>query len=94
MIWVLLSGPLARRLPQSWHVPEKMAAATLAEDRAGAGQQMIASVNPQEWSRSIAAIKLFRANREVLDACGLAATRAGKAQRCSVKVEPSGEGEK
>lgn len=93
LIWALLSGPLARRLPASWHVPEKMAAATLVEDRATAGQQMIASVNPQEWSRSIAAIGLYRTNREALDACALAATRAGKAQRCSMKVEPSAEGE-
>ena len=66
----------------------------LAEDRATAGQQMIASVNPQGWAETVKAIKLFRANREVVDACGLAATRAGKTQRCSVKVEPAVEPEK
>lgn len=94
VLWAALAGPIVRKLPASWAAPEKMAAAVMAEDRASAGQHLIASVSPQGWAETVKAIKLYRANRNGLAACGLAAARAKKAQRCSVKVEPLLEGER
>jgi hypothetical protein len=35
VVWVCLSGPIARALPASWSVPEPMAAATLAHGSLG-----------------------------------------------------------
>lgn len=87
-LWTGLSGPIARTLPASWSVPEKMAAATMHEDPATAGQHMIESVNPQEWAESLAAIRLFRANREPLAACQRKARSGGAPTRCTISVAP------
>ena len=88
VFWMVAAGPLARALPSGWHVPERLAAATLHEDRATAGQHLIASVDPQGWAASVAAIQLYVANREAVERCRVAAATAGKAQRCVVLVHP------
>lgn len=88
VLCMLAAGPLARLLPASWAVPEKMAAATLHQDRATAGQQMIASVNPQEWAESLAAIRLFRANQRAVEACQAKARTADRAKPCEIRVQP------
>jgi hypothetical protein len=40
VLWSLLPGALARTLPESWHVPEWMAARTMRMDQAAAGQRL------------------------------------------------------
>ena len=89
LLWVLWSGPVARRLPAAWAVPERMAAATLDTDRASAGQRMIESVNPQAWTADVEGIRLYRANREVVERCKAAVAASGKAKTCSLKFEPT-----
>lgn len=86
IVWVCFSGPIARALPASWSVPERMAAATLRLDRWGAGARLMASASQQGWARLAAASDLERENRTALDDCRKAAGRTGKAQRCSVTV--------
>ena len=90
VLWMLAAGPLARAMPASWHVPERMAAATLNEDRATGGQRMIASVDPQGWKASLAAIRLYVANREAIAGCRAAAAKTDKARRCMISVPPRG----
>lgn len=51
MVWVSFSGPIARTLPPSWSVPERMAAATLRLDRWGAGARLMWSADPDAWER-------------------------------------------
>ena len=89
VLWVLWSGPAARLLPQAWAVPERMAAATLDTDRATAGQRLLQSVNPQEWTEWVAAFRLYRANRDVMERCRAAVASSGKAKTCSLRVEPT-----
>jgi len=55
IVWVGLSGPIARALPPSWGVPERMAAATLRLDRWEAGARLMQSANPQGWAQLIEA---------------------------------------
>jgi hypothetical protein len=43
VVWVCFSGPIARTLPANWHVPERMAAATLRLERWEAGGQIMRS---------------------------------------------------
>ena len=66
-----------------------MAAATLHQDRATAGQQMIASVNPQEWAESLAAIRLFRANQRAVEACQAKARTADRRNRAKSGFSPT-----
>jgi len=86
IVWVGFSGPIARALPASWSVPERMAAATLRLDRWGAGVRLMQSDNPQSWTQIAMGAKLERENRPALENCWRAATRTGKAQRCTVLV--------
>jgi hypothetical protein len=55
IVWVGFSGPIARALPASWSVPERMAAATLRLDRWQAGARLMQSANPQGWAHLIEA---------------------------------------
>lgn len=41
-LWSVLPGALARSAPESWHVPEWMAARTMGMDKEEAGQRLIA----------------------------------------------------
>lgn len=43
--WIALSGPIARALPHVWHVPERMAAATLGLQKWPAGNRWVADCN-------------------------------------------------
>jgi hypothetical protein len=89
IVWVGFSGPIARALPANWSVPERMAAATLHKDRVIAGQQMIASQDPQGWAETVAALGIFRANRETLTGCQRKAARSGATARCTISVVPA-----
>ena len=89
VLWVLWSGPAARLLPPAWAIPERMAAATLDTDRATAGQRLLQSVNPQEWAEWVAALRLYRANRDAVGRCRAAVAALGKAKTCSLRVEPT-----
>jgi hypothetical protein len=92
VVWVSLSGPLARTLPASWRVPEKMAAATLHLDRWAAGSQLMRTVDPASWNALVAASGLWRDNVGALEACREAAARAARPQRCTVTVEAPSQG--
>jgi hypothetical protein len=87
VLWVCFSGPIARALPASWAVPERMAAATLNLHRWDAGARLMGSDDPLGWARIVEGAKLERENRAALEECWKAAKRTGKAQRCSVMVE-------
>lgn len=89
IVWVCFSGPIARALPASWSVPERMAAATLRLDRWEAGARLMRSANPASWSGLVAASGLERENRAQLEACRKAALKAGKRQTCPLVVAAS-----
>lgn len=86
-LWVMMSGPIARQLPASWHVPEKMAARTLALDRWEAGGRLMQSVSPKGWVRLIEASEVEQANRSTLENCRAAALRLNKAQPCTIRLQ-------
>ena len=91
IVWVCFSGPIARALPASWHVPERMAAATLRLDRWRAGARLMNSASPQGWARMMQNMKLERENQVALDSCWNAAKRSAKSQRCVVSVAPGSD---
>jgi hypothetical protein len=91
IIWAAGSGPIARGLPSAWHVPERMAAATLRDDRWSAGQRLMESVDPKAWARVLDAAAFERANRVALERCALRAMGRREAQRCVVEVSSSSD---
>lgn len=88
LLWACLSGPVARALPEAWHLPEKMAAATLNMDQWDAGARLMRTADPSSWSGLAMATSHWRNNSDALERCGRAATKTGKAQRCVVKLDP------
>ncbi|MDF7773781.1 DUF6118 family protein [Sphingomonas sp. AOB5] len=54
MLWAILPGVVVRALPESWAVPERMAARTVGKNMWHAGQQMMAKGDPQRWERLVA----------------------------------------
>lgn len=88
VLWALFSGPIARRLPTSWHVPETMAAATLGMSRWDAGEHLQRTGDPRSWNGVAIAYALWRTNSKELEGCARAATKSGKAERCTVTLPP------
>lgn len=85
-VWALLLLPMARMLPTSWNLPEKLAAGVVGTDRWTAGERMMASYGPEAWNRIAQGAELETANREALDVCRKDAARTGKPQRCTIAI--------
>ena len=84
ILWVGLSGPIARALPNRWQVAERMAAATLKQDRWSAGQRLLAKVKPESWRTMVDDLRLVDDNRDALEAC-----RARGSSTCKVTMPVS-----
>jgi len=54
VLWSILPGAVARSLPVSWNVPERIAARMLGSDMWAAGANMMAKANPQQWNQIVA----------------------------------------
>ena len=87
IVWVGLSGPIARALPAAWSVPEKMAAATLNLDRWRSGARMMASENREGWDEMVSGANLVRFNETALAHCRAKAPQPGPPVRCVVEIE-------
>jgi hypothetical protein len=87
LLCVVLLPPIARALPTSWHVPDRLAAGVIGTNRWIAGDTMMASYAPQAWSRIAQAAELETANRTTLDTCRRNAARTGKPQSCIIGVD-------
>ena len=88
MVWVALSGPVARVLPTAWRVPERMAAATLHLNSWDAGEAMMKSADPVRWAHASQGIVLERQNQSVLELCWRQPVTSGHAARCSIQIKP------
>lgn len=52
-LWSILPGAVARSLPVSWAVPERIAARMLGTDMWDAGANMMAKANPKQWNQIV-----------------------------------------
>jgi hypothetical protein len=87
LVWSFLPGAVARALPDSWHLPERMATRMLdAPSATEAGIRLIRSQNPGEWQAMQFGAQLEAKNREALSACKTKSEKTGAAVRCSVLV--------
>lgn len=88
LLWSFLPGTIARALPDSWHLPERMAARTMDRDRWTAGERLLATSEPEHWRTVIFANAILQENREALGKCHDAAAKAKKPVRCAVEIGP------
>jgi hypothetical protein len=54
VVFAILPGAIARSLPVSWAVPERIAARMLGTDMWSAGQNMMAKADPERWEQIVA----------------------------------------
>src|SRR3546814_5190382 len=76
LLYALLAGLIARAMPDSWQLPERMATRALAEPTLwDAGTHLMQRASPASWEGIVAAANLARDNRETIEACGAAAAK-------------------
>ena len=85
-LWAILASPIARILPTSWLLPERMAARSLRMPMWEGGQRLMRAGDAQAFAGVLAGNRLATANRETLEACRKQAARANKAVRCAIEV--------
>lgn len=84
--WLGLSGPAARTLPASWQVPERIAAATLGQDRWAAGTRLMRGADEAAWRRLVQGQGIVVQNRRVLEACWKRAERLRQPVACEIRI--------
>jgi len=85
VLWAGLAGPIARSLPDSWQLPERMARRTLGEPTiVDAGVRLLRSANPTRWNEIVEAAQLSADNRETIKRCKTQAQRNRTTVNCSL----------
>ncbi len=87
VLWASLAGPIARAMPASWLLPERMAARTLRMPLWKGGQRLMRAGDAGAFAGVLAGNRLVTGNREQLKACRRQARRFKKAVRCAIQVE-------
>ena len=89
LAWAIVPGLVARKIaPANWHWPERIAARTLDMPMWEGGQRMMQSASPAAFRAIVAGDRIVTANRETIEGCSRAATKADEPVRCTVKVRP------
>lgn len=87
LIWSFMPGAIARALPDSWQMPERMATRMLdAPTATEAGIRLIRSQSPDGWQAMQFGARLESQNRAALSACKSKAEKSGAQVRCSILV--------
>lgn len=86
VVWSIVAGPLARALPTSWRVPERIAVAVLDTDRWGAGWRLMQFADPVAASDLDRSSQVWAANRETFAVCLRQAAQRNYPQPCKVTV--------
>ena len=88
VLWASLAGPIARTLPASWLLPERMAARSLHMPMREGGEHMMQVAVPDAVATPAADAQVVTTNiREALDACHKSVMRAKKAVWCVITIE-------
>jgi hypothetical protein len=87
LLWASLPGPLARALPESWHMPEKIAARVLRQPSIWEGGVRLMRVgSPKAWRAISAAAQMRRDNKDKLAACEKRALNLKRPVRCTIEI--------
>lgn len=87
LLWSMLPGVIARTLPVSWHMPERMARHMVGEPTLWeAGTRIMRASSPEAWQAISDAAEMRRENRETIDACEQAAKKLKQPVRCTISV--------
>ena len=89
LIGMVLPGMIARELPRSWHIPERIARHMVGEPSLWeAGVRLMRTDAPGIWEATRAAIDMRRANSTVIGGCEQTAARTAKPVQCVITITP------
>lgn len=88
VLWTTLAAPIARALPARWQIPEQMAASTLNLPMGEAGRHLLIADAPANWNALVDAWNIVENDREAVEACQKAATKAKGKVRCTIRIAP------
>lgn len=88
LFWATAGGLVARMMPESWRLPERMAARTLRLDRWQSGQRLMATANADAWNRIRAAANIEGDNRQAIERCTATAARRRADVPCTIVIKP------
>ena len=87
LLWSILPGTIARAVPESWQLPERMARKSVGEPSiVEAGIRLIRSQNPEAWEELAEAQRVLSANREKLSRCTEKARKEERPVSCSIRI--------
>lgn len=87
ILWAVVPGIVARALPASWHMPERIAARTVGEPTLWeAGTRIMHADSPEAWQAIADAADMRRDNREAIDACEQQAAKARRPVSCTIRI--------
>ena len=86
LVWLAITGPIARELPASWQLPERFAANTMGMSQWEAGTKLMAASDLDRWNSVVANEQLIADNKDAVAACRKVAATSGKIVRCAIKV--------
>lgn len=69
LLYALFAGPLVRLMPESWLLPERMAARVLWMDRESAGIRLIHTAAPERWNDIVRGYRIYQRNRDAITQC-------------------------
>ncbi|MEA3390707.1 MAG: DUF6118 family protein [Pseudomonadota bacterium] len=87
LLMTALPGFGTRLAPTDWHWPERLAARTVREPTLWeAGARLMRADSSQAWATLNHAVEMLRGNREAIEKCRDAATKAKESVRCTIDV--------
>lgn len=87
LLWAILPGPIARALPESWYMPEKIAARVLREPTLWEGGVRLMQVgSPEAWRAISDAAEMRRDNMDKLAVCEKRALNLKRSVRCTIEI--------
>lgn len=88
VIWSVFPGMIIRAMPDSWQLPERMAAWSIGGDPWEAGQRMLSFAYRERWQWHRAIDDVSASGQRALTECLQIASSADKAANCKVMLIP------
>lgn len=88
LLWSILPGAILRSLPQSWNMPEKMAAHIVGAPSVWeGGVRLMRAGSPEAYEAIAAAAVIRQHNREKIAGCEKAALDEDKEVPCTIRID-------
>jgi hypothetical protein len=86
LLLAIIVGPVIRAMPESWHWPERMAAAILGADEEAAGVRLIKTAAPERWRDIVAGYQIISDNRAAIAQCERSEAKTTSKIRCAIEI--------